>query len=154
LFFGCRLPNHPNLRVMKGDIRDTKKPVEALQGQEAVLHLACISNDASFEVDEKLSEKEGGRPAFCLLLVKLGLWGMRPNLHVEDMVDAYHVMLTAPAEKIHGETFNIGFQNHSIAEIANLVKKVAEEEMPEKGRSRSSRRRPMTCAPITSIQTR
>jgi nucleoside-diphosphate-sugar epimerase len=34
---------------------------------------------------------------------------MRPNLHVEDMVDAYHVMLTAPAEKIHGETFNIGF---------------------------------------------
>ena len=70
---------------------------------------------------------------------------MRPNLHVQDMVDAYHVMLTAPAEKIHGETFK--FQNHSIAEIANLVKKVVEEEMPEKGRSRSSRRRPMTCAP-------
>jgi hypothetical protein len=65
------------LRVIKGDIRDTKKPVEALQGQEAVLHLACISNDASFELDEKLSEKEGGRPAFCLLLVKLGLWGIR-----------------------------------------------------------------------------
>jgi nucleoside-diphosphate-sugar epimerase len=58
---------------------------------------------------------------------------MRPNLHVEDMVDAYHLMLTAPAEKIHGETFNIGFQNHSIAEIANLVKRVVEEEMPEKG---------------------
>ena len=26
------------------------------QGQDAVLHLACISNDASFELDEKLSE--------------------------------------------------------------------------------------------------
>jgi nucleoside-diphosphate-sugar epimerase len=49
------------------------------------------------------------------------------------MVDAYHLMLTAPAEMIHGETFNIGFQNHSIAEIANVVKKVVEEEMPEKG---------------------
>ena len=58
---------------------------------------------------------------------------MRPNLHVEDMVDAYVLMLTAPHEKIHGETFNIGFQNYSIAEIAGMVKKVVQEEMPEKG---------------------
>src|ERR1700689_4633597 len=58
---------------------------------------------------------------------------MRPNLHVEDMVDAYLLMLTSPHEKIQGEIFNIGFQNYSIAEIANMVKKVVEEEMPEKG---------------------
>src|SRR5258708_12046166 len=56
LFFGCRLPNHANLRVIKGDIRDTEKVAEALEGQDAVLHLACISNDATFELDEKLSE--------------------------------------------------------------------------------------------------
>ena len=56
LYFGCRLPNDPNLRVIQGDIRDTAKLAEALQGQDAVLHLACISNDASFELDEKLSE--------------------------------------------------------------------------------------------------
>ena len=56
LFFGCRLPNHANLRVIKGDIRDSEKVAEALEGQDAVLHLACISNDASFELDEKLSE--------------------------------------------------------------------------------------------------
>jgi nucleoside-diphosphate-sugar epimerase len=49
------------------------------------------------------------------------------------MVDAYLLMLRAPHEKIHGETFNIGFQNHSIADIARMVKKVVEEEMPEKG---------------------
>jgi nucleoside-diphosphate-sugar epimerase len=42
-------------------------------------------------------------------------------------------MLSAPHEKIHGETFNIGFQNYSIAEIANMVKKVVEEEMPDRG---------------------
>src|SRR5262249_56029066 len=36
--------------------RDTPKLAEALVGQDAVLHLACISNDASFELDEKLSE--------------------------------------------------------------------------------------------------
>jgi nucleoside-diphosphate-sugar epimerase len=49
------------------------------------------------------------------------------------MVDAYLLMLQAPHEKIHGETFNIGFQNYSIAEIANMVKMVVEEEMPDKG---------------------
>ena len=41
-------------------------------------------------------------------------------------------MLNAPHEKIHREVFNIGFQNHSIANIATIVKKVVEEEMPER----------------------
>jgi nucleoside-diphosphate-sugar epimerase len=58
---------------------------------------------------------------------------MRPNLHIEDMVDAYLLMLDAPHEKIHGEIFNIGFENRSIAEIAQMVKKVVEEEFPDKG---------------------
>ena len=57
---------------------------------------------------------------------------MRPNLHVEDMVDAYELMLAAPHEKIHGEIFNIGFQNHSIADIALKAKKVVEEEFPDR----------------------
>src|SRR6266446_4330200 len=56
LYFGCRLPNSSDLKVIQGDIRDTPKLAEALVGQDAVLHLACISNDASFELDEKLSE--------------------------------------------------------------------------------------------------
>jgi nucleoside-diphosphate-sugar epimerase len=55
---------------------------------------------------------------------------MRPNLHIEDMVDAYHLMLTAPHDKIHGEVFNIGFENHSIADLALVVKRVVEEEIP------------------------
>jgi nucleoside-diphosphate-sugar epimerase len=227
LYFSSRLPNDPKLRVIMGDIRDTPKPTEALQGQDAVLHLACISNDASFELDEKLSQtinydcfeplvaaaKAAGvkRFVYCSSssvygvsdepnvteehpLVPLTLYNkfkgmcepilwkyksddftcvvmrpatvcgysprtrldlsvniltnhavnkgtitvfggnqLRPNLHIEDMVDAYQMMLEAPHEKIHGEIFNIGFQNYSIAEIANMVKKVVEEEMPEKG---------------------
>lgn len=227
LYYGARLPNDPKLRVIKGDIRDVAKITEAMKGQDAVLHLACISNDASFELDEKLSEtinldafepivkaaKESGvqRFVYCSSssvygvsdspdvtedhpLVPLTLYNkfkgmcepilwkyksddftcvtirpaticgysprtrldlsvniltnhavnkgtitvfggtqMRPNLHIEDMVDAYVLMLRAPAEKIQGETFNIGFQNYSISEIANMVKKVVEEEMPERG---------------------
>src|SRR6266436_592815 len=44
-----------NLKVVRGDIRDVKNLSESLKGIDAVINLACISNDASFELDEKLS---------------------------------------------------------------------------------------------------
>ena len=228
LYFGCRLPNSPNLHVVQGDIRDTAKLSQCLQGQDAVLHLACISNDASFELDENLSKtinfdcfeplvvaaKNAGvqRFVYCSSssvygvsdspqvtedhpLVPLTLYNkfkgmcepllwkhksddfttvairpatvcgysprtrldlsvniltnhavnkgtitvfggmqMRPNLHIEDMVDAYLLMLRAPHEKIQGEVFNIGFENHSIADLAKMVQKVVQEMLPEKGK--------------------
>jgi nucleoside-diphosphate-sugar epimerase len=57
LYFGDYfLPkDHPRLRVIEGDIRDTQRLASAMTGQDAVLSLACISNDASFELDEQLS---------------------------------------------------------------------------------------------------
>ena len=228
LFFGCRMPNHPNLRVIQGDIRNTSKLASAVQGHDAVLHLACISNDASFELDENLSKtinydcfepmvlacKNAGAKRFVYAssssvygvsdspdvtedhpLVPLTLYNkykgmcepllwkynsddftsvvirpaticgysprtrldlsvniltnhainkgaitvfggtqMRPNLHVEDMVDAYELMLAAPHAKIHREIFNIGFENHSIAAIAEMTKKVVGQEFPERPR--------------------
>jgi len=226
LFFGCRLPNHPNLRVIQGDIRDTARLSLSLAGQEAVLHLACISNDASFELDEDLSRtinydcfeplvvaaRQAGvqRFVYCSTssvygvsdapdvtedhpLVPLTLYNkfkglcepllwkhkaddftcvtlrpaticgysprtrldlsvniltnhamnkgvitvfggsqIRPNLHIEDMVDAYRLMLTAPHDKIHGETFNIGFENHSIADLASMARCVVQEVAPDR----------------------
>ena len=227
LWYGCRIPGNPRLRVIEGDIRDTDKLAAAMKGQDAVLHLACISNDASFELDERLSRtvnydcfeaivtsaKTAGvkRFVYCSSssvygvstspdvtedhpLVPLTLYNkfkglcepllwkhkaddftcvtirpatvcgysprtrldlsvniltnhavnkgvisvyggeqMRPNLHVEDMADAYQLMLEAAHAKIHGETFNVGFENHSIASIAGIVKKVVSEEMPGTG---------------------
>ena len=47
--------NNPDLKVVEGDIRDIGKLSDALKGVEVVINLACISNDASFELDEKLS---------------------------------------------------------------------------------------------------
>src|SRR5215471_6082115 len=47
--------NNPALRVIRGDIRDTARLADALEGHRSLIHLACISNDASFELDEKLS---------------------------------------------------------------------------------------------------
>ena len=37
---------------------------------------------------------------------------------------------------MHGETFNIGFETHSISAIADMVKKVVEEEIAGQGADR------------------
>lgn len=229
MFFGnAFLPkNNPNLRIVDGDIRDTAKFAAAVAGNEAVVNLACISNDASFELDEKLStsvnldafeplvaaSKKAGVKRFIYAssssvygvsenpnvtedhpLVPLTLYNkykgmcepllkqhcddsftgvifrpatvcgyaprqrldlsvniltnhavnankitvfggsqLRPNLHVQDYCDAVKMFLTAPAAKIQKDVFNIGYQNLSLMEIAQLVRKVVSEEYPERG---------------------
>ncbi len=57
MFFGDSfLPkDNPNLKIVKGDIRDAQLLAETAAGHDAFVSLACISNDASFELDEKLS---------------------------------------------------------------------------------------------------
>lgn len=217
---------HPQLRIVRGDIRDTARLAAEFAGVDAVLHLACISNDPSFELDEKLSEsinftcfepmviaaKQAGvkrfvycssssvygvsdqpevtedhpllpvslynkykglcepllfkhqAPGFTCVTIrpatvcgygprtrldlsvniltnlavntgKITVFGgkqLRPNLHIEDMVDAYELMIEAPAEKIAGQIFNIGYQNLSIARIAEIVRDVVHEEFPDR----------------------
>ena len=224
MLFGNRIKPQPGLTMIDADIRDVPHFKSAAEGCHSVLHLACISNDPSFELNEELStsinydcfeplvvaskavgvtrfvycssssvygvsdspevtedhplvpltlyNKYKGmcepllwkhqapgftcvtiRPATlcgysprCRLdltvniltnhavnLGKITVFGggqKRPNLHIEDMVDAYLEMLRAPAEKIAGETFNIGYQNHTVMEIAHMVKSVVEQEMP------------------------
>jgi nucleoside-diphosphate-sugar epimerase len=49
-----RVKGHPNLNLIKGDVRDIELLKEALERSEAIIHLACISNDPSFELDPKL----------------------------------------------------------------------------------------------------
>ena len=57
LFFGKEgLPvNDKNLEIIKGDIRDTKKIEIECKGCDYFINLACVSNDASFVLDENLS---------------------------------------------------------------------------------------------------
>ncbi len=47
---------HPNLQEIKGDIRDRKLLEKVVPGSDAVIHLACISNDPSFELDPELGK--------------------------------------------------------------------------------------------------
>lgn len=48
--------DHPNLEQIKGDIRDRKLLEGVIPGCDAVIHLACISNDPSFELDPLLGK--------------------------------------------------------------------------------------------------
>jgi nucleoside-diphosphate-sugar epimerase len=44
----------PRLEEIRGDIRDRERVAYAVAGADAVIHLACISNDPSFELDPTL----------------------------------------------------------------------------------------------------
>jgi len=228
LFFGkSTLPNNnKNLKVIKGDIRDIEKIKLCMSNHDTVLHLACISNDPSFALDENLSKtinydcfedivksaKQVGvrrfiycssssvygvaktsevtettplvpltlynkykglcepllfkhiddnftgvaiRPAtvcgysprmrldlsvniftnYAINKNKITVFGgeqERPNLHIQDMCNAYKLFINAPDEKIQGEVFNIGYQNYSILKLAQIVKQVVEKEYPNK----------------------
>ena len=50
------LPKHPNLQSVKGDIRDQTLLMELIPGHDVVIHLACISNDPSFELNPQLGK--------------------------------------------------------------------------------------------------
>jgi len=51
VFAACR---HPQLREIKGDLRNPDDVARAAAGCDAVIHLACISNDPSFDLDPLL----------------------------------------------------------------------------------------------------
>lgn len=47
---------HPGLTMIKGDIRDEALLKRSIPGHDAVIHLACISNDPSFELNPDLGK--------------------------------------------------------------------------------------------------
>jgi nucleoside-diphosphate-sugar epimerase len=226
LYYGCDfLPTeNPNLKIIDGDLRDIAKLTASLEGIETVIHLACISNDASFVLDESLSEtvnhdafepmviaaKQAGVGRFiyastssvygvsevqnvtedhplvpltlynkfkgmcepllfkhqsedfvCVTIRPATLCGygprqrldlsvniltnhaanrgkitvfggtqLRPNLNIQDMCDLYKLLLAIEGEKIAGQTFNAGYQNMSIMDIALLVQDIVQKEVP------------------------
>lgn len=212
------LKGNPKLTETKGDLRDPEAVAKAIKGCDAVIHLACISNDPSFDLNPDLgksinfdcfrplvqaAKKEGAKrfiyassssvygvksdpevtedlplepltdyskfkamceevlweerePGFTCVTIRpatvcgyatrlrldltvniltnfavnkgfITVFGgdqLRPNIHIDDMVDAYLLLLSAPAEAIDGKTFNAGYENHSVMDIAKMVKNV------------------------------
>jgi len=67
MLYGNTLKKGKNLNIIKGDIRNTELLKEAIKGNEIVIHLACISNDPSFELNPTLG-KEINLDAFTPLV--------------------------------------------------------------------------------------
>jgi nucleoside-diphosphate-sugar epimerase len=210
--------NHPNLIQIKGDLRHPVVVEKALAGCDGVIHLACISNDPSFELNPALGRevnfdcfrplvkaakkagvkrfiyassssvygiKEGvnvteelslepltdyskykalceevlteeREPGFTTLILrpatvcgysprqrldvivnilcnhavntgKIKVFGgsqLRPNIHIEDMTDLYCDTLQFADEQIDGKIYNAGFENHSVLQLGEMVKRI------------------------------
>ena len=57
MIYGADVLNaNPNLRIIKGDIRDKDLLKKELPDHDIVIHLACISNDPSFELNPTLGK--------------------------------------------------------------------------------------------------
>jgi nucleoside-diphosphate-sugar epimerase len=54
---------------------------------------------------------------------------LRPNVHIDDMVNSYLAVLNAEYKKINGEIFNVGFKNQSVNELAKDVKEVIGDDV-------------------------
>ncbi len=55
--YGNFLKNHENLKIIKGDIRNINQIKETLSAKfDEIIHLACISNDPSFELNPYLGK--------------------------------------------------------------------------------------------------
>ena len=48
-----------------------------------------------------------------------------------ELANLYVELLTTPAEMIAGKTFNAAYQNHTVAQLGEIVREIVEREMPE-----------------------
>jgi nucleoside-diphosphate-sugar epimerase len=53
----------------------------------------------------------------------------RPNVHMDDVTDLYADLVETPKEKIGGEVFNAGYENHKVMELAEMVKDVIGDDV-------------------------
>lgn len=54
----------------------------------------------------------------------------RPNIHIDDLAELYVDLLERSDHAIAGQIFNAAYQNHTVAELAEIVREVVEREMP------------------------
>jgi len=114
------LPQHENLTVVQGDIRDQELLRKTLPGHDAVIHLACISNDPSFELNPNLgrsinldafrplveSSRNAGIQRF-IYASSSSVYGVKeePNVHEEMVLEPLtdYSRFKADCEKILAE---------------------------------------------------
>lgn len=63
-WFGDYLPEHPDLKRIVGDIRNSIFLKAAFAGADAIIHLACVSNDPSFALNPLFAASVNGVGTF------------------------------------------------------------------------------------------
>ena len=221
--YDIKFEKNENLELVKGDVRNTILLEKILNDVDHVIHLACISNDPSFELDptlgksinfdafepfielcvkneikrfiyassssvyglseeQNVTEDHALRPLTDYSKFKVGceeilskykstdmVWTiirpatvcgysirqrfdvvvnlltnlaynknemsvfggnqLRPNVNINDMIDSYLCVLKSEYKKICFETFNVGYENLKVLEIAELVRKTINKEI-------------------------
>jgi len=61
-------------------------------------------------------------------IVVHGGYQQRPNIHIEDISDLYIELVEMDTDLWNGMAYNVGYQNHSVLEIANIVRNVVGKE--------------------------
>lgn len=56
-FFGYKIPSHKNLIQIEGDIRDKASLLKSGKGCDTLIHLACLSNDPSCDLNPKVTKE-------------------------------------------------------------------------------------------------
>src|ERR687891_44076 len=122
-----------SISAVRKDVRD----VEAadLEGFEAVIHLAAISNDPVGDLNADTTYDINHRAASNLAryafttgeaLIKSDGMPWRPLVHIEDISRAFVALLHAPREVVHDEAFNVGqtSENYRVRDVAAIVEEV------------------------------
>ncbi len=122
-WFGDFISNHKNLVKIKGDIRDTNKILDIKENIDIVIHLACISNDNTFELNPKLSE-EINYNSFTPMLKILKKKGVRRFINASsssvygfsdnpNVTEEHPLLPLTLYNKFKGMCEPILFENHS-----------------------------------------
>jgi nucleoside-diphosphate-sugar epimerase len=66
----------------------------------------------------------------------------RPVVHVEDVCEAFAVVLEAPTERIRGEAFNVGADelNHQVRELAEVISRATGAEVEYRAQADADQR--------------
>ena len=57
-------------------------------------------------------------------IIVLGGEQLRPNIHIDDMCRAYLEVIKSQKSKVSNQIFNVGFENKSVNDLAQIVKEV------------------------------
>jgi len=55
---------------------------------------------------------------------------LRPNIHIQDLVDFYSHLLTVDPAIVNGRAFNVSAENASVMELAARIRAVVDPELP------------------------